>query len=163
MTKSSFRKRKRELDRLHIDLLPLDVFPEDAVFMEFQNKRISVILLEFAEPLVSNIEDGNFFQFKTMLYFAVLAWNFSFFEPGKDRHEALDKFLINDEVFNDGNKAKWYNIIDSLSIRRRKNFWQYDFLFVSMDVIKGEKQNTITGKGIPYSLMNIPSVLGNQD
>ncbi|HQO40740.1 MAG TPA: hypothetical protein PK986_09745, partial [Spirochaetota bacterium] len=114
MTSTNFRKRRRDLDRFKMDLLPADVFPEDALLLEFQGRRISNILLEFASPLLSGIEKDNTVQFKTMMYLSAVVWNFSYFEAGKERKEALDRFLLTSKFFNEGNKEKMYTIVDSL-------------------------------------------------
>ncbi len=160
MSNSNFRKRRREVDRFKMELLPVDVFPEDALLSEFQGRRISNILLDFASPLVSSIEKDNLFQLKTMIYFAAIAWNFSFFEAGKNRKEALDRFLLNGEMFNEGNRGKMYNIVDSLSSRKRSGFWQYDFMIVNFELIKGEKESTVLATAIPYSLINLGAAFG---
>jgi len=39
MTSTNFRKRRRDLDRFKMDLLPADVFPEDALLLEFQGRQ----------------------------------------------------------------------------------------------------------------------------
>lgn len=160
MTKSNFRKRKKDVSRFYMELLPLEVFPEESVLHEFNNRRISAILLEFALPLTKGISEDNFFQYKTMIYFAAVAWNFSFFKQGAERREALDRFLLNNEAFSNDNKSKMYNIVDNLSLRKRQSFWQYDFLFIDFELIKGEKKTTVISKGIPYSLINAFSAFG---
>ncbi len=156
MTKSNFRKRRRDIDRTRIELLPRDAFPDEAVFEEYQGRRISNLLIDFASPLVANLDKENFFQFKTMLYFAAVAWNFSYFKHGEIRKAALDKFLLNSKMFEGSNRDKMYNIVDSLAARKNQSFWQYDIMFVSFDIIKGEKDNTVMANAIHSSLMNIP-------
>ncbi|NLV67897.1 MAG: hypothetical protein GXY14_09520 [Spirochaetes bacterium] len=161
MTSTNFRKRRRDLDRFKMDLLPADVFPEDALLLEFQGRRISNILLEFASPLLSGIEKDNTVQFKTMMYLSAVAWNFSYFEAGKERKEALDRFLLTSKFFNEGNKEKMYTIVDSLSARKRSGFWQYDFMIVNFEIVKGPKESTVMAMAVPYSLMNIGSAFGS--
>lgn len=156
MSKSTFRKRRRDIDRSRIELLPRDVFPDDAVFEEYQGRRVSNLLLDFASPLISNLDRDNFFQFKTMLYFAAVAWNYSYFKQGEERKAALDKFILSSGMFEGTNREKMYNIVDSLASRKIQSFWQYDIMFVSFDVIKGEKDNTVLANAIHSSLMNIP-------
>ncbi len=160
MTKGNFRKRRREIDIQRVDLLPIDMFPEDAILHEFQGRRISNILLEFAAPLLSNIDSGNAFQFKLMLYFASVSWNFSYFKDGEERKEALDRFLLNNDQFAGDRKNQMYNIVNSLSMRKKKGFWQYDFMLVNFETVKGEKDSTVMSCAIPYSLINIESVFG---
>lgn len=161
MANSSFRKRRREVERQIIEMLPDDVFPADAVMHEFQGKTISAIFLDFASPLISNIEPDNFFQFKTMLYFAAVAWNFSYFKEGQDRRDALDKFFGSSELVAGDNRGKMQTIVDSLSFRKQRSFWQYDFFLVNYEVIKGEKNGTVMAKAIPCALFNISSVFGS--
>ena len=161
MTKNSFRKRKKDVSRFYMELLPLEVFPEEAILHEFNKRRLSGILLEFAHPLTKGISEENFFQFKTMIYFAAVAWNFSFFKQGEERRTALDRFLLNNEAFSNENKSKMYTIVDNLSLRKRQSFWQYDFLFIDFEVIKGVKNSTVITKGIPYSLINAFSAFGS--
>jgi hypothetical protein len=161
MTKNSSRKRKKDISRFYMELLPLEVFPEESILHEFNKRRISNILLEFALPLTKGISEENFFQFKTMIYFAAVAWNFSFFKQGEERKTALDRFLLNNDAFSDDNKSKMYNIVDNLSLRKRQSFWQYDFLFIDFEVIKGVKNSTVISKGIPYSLINAFSAFGS--
>jgi len=160
MPKGNFRKRRREIDLQRIDLLPIDVFPADAVLHEFQGRRISNILLEFASPLISKIDAANSLQFKLMLYFAAVAWNFSYFKEGEERKEALDRFLLNDDQFAGERKAQMYTIVDSLSLRKNKSFWQYDFMLVNFETVKGEKDSTVMAAAIPYSLINLEGVFG---
>jgi len=160
MTKGNFRKRRREVDIQRIDLLPVDVFPEDAILDEFQGRRISNILLEFATPLISGIDTSNAFQFKLMLYFAAVAWNFSYFKEGEERKQAMDRFLMNNDRFSGDKKTQMYNIVNSLSMRKRKSFWQYDFMLVNFETIKGEKDSTVLACAVPYSLINLESVYG---
>ena len=160
MANTSFRKRRKDLDRFRMELLPADVFPDDAVLSEFQGRRISNILLDFAAPLLSGIDKENTFQFKTMLYFAAVAWNFSFFEAGQNRKEALDRFLLSGELFNENNKGKMYNIVDSLSARKRSAFWQYDFMILNFEMIKGAKESTLIASAIPYAFINMGSMFG---
>jgi len=160
MTKGNFRKRRREIDMQRIDLLPVDVFPAEAILHEFQGRRISNILLEFATPLVSNIDTANAFQFKLMLYFAAVAWNFSYFKEGEERKEALDRFLLNNEQFSGDKKNQMYTIVNSLSVRKNKGFWQYDFMFVNFETIKGEKDSTVMACAIPYSFINLENMFG---
>ena len=117
MTKGNFRKRRREVDIQKVELLPADVFPDDAVIQEFQGRRVSNILLEFASPLLDKVDKENAFQYKTMLYFAAVSWNFSYFKEGVERTEALDRFLLNNDNFSGENKEKMYTIVNSLSIR----------------------------------------------
>jgi hypothetical protein len=161
MTKGNFRKRRREIDMQRIDLLPIDIFPEDAILHEFQGRRISNILLEFAAPLISKVEPGNAFQFKLMLYFAAVAWNFSYFKEGEERKEALDRFLLDNEQFAGEKKNQMYTIVNSLSMRKKQGFWQYDFMLVNFETVKGEKDSTVMACAIPYSLINLESVFGN--
>jgi len=160
MTKGNFRKRRREIDVKRIDLLPIDVFPEDAILHEFQGRRVSNILLEFASPLLSKIETDNTLQFNLMLYFAAVAWNFSYFADGNERNEALDRFLLNNEQFAGDRKNKMYTIVNSLAVRKRKSFWQYDFMLVNYETVKGEKESTVIACAIPYSLIDIEKVFG---
>lgn len=143
-----------------IDLLPIDIFPVDAILHEFQGRRISNILLEFASPLLSNIDKENGFQFKLMLYFAAVSWNFSYFKDGEERKDALDRFLLNDDQFAGERKTQMYNIVNSLSMRKKKGFWQYDFMLVNFETVKGEKDSTVMACAIPYSMINIESVFG---
>ena len=160
MTKVNFRKRRREIDIQRIDLLPVDIFPEEAILHEFQGRRISNILLEFATPLITSVDASNTFQFKLMLYFAAVAWNFSYFKDGEERKEAMDRFLLNNEQFAGDKKNQMYTIVNSLSVRKKKSFWQYDFLLVNFETIKGEKESTVTACAIPYSMINLESVFG---
>jgi len=160
MTKGNFRKRRREVDIKRIDLLPVDVFPEEAILHEFQGRRISNILLEFASPLITSIDSSNSLQFKLMLYFAAIAWNFSYFNEGAERKEALDRFLLNNERFAGEKKNQMYNIVNSLSMRKRKSFWQYDFMLVNFETVMGEKDRTVMACAIPYSLIDIERVFG---
>jgi len=160
MSNSNFRKRRREFDRFKMELLPLDVFPDDALLTEFQGRRVSNILLDFASPLLQGIEKDNAFQFKTMIYFSVMAWNFSFFEAGQKRKEALDRFLLKSEMFNEGNRGKMYTIVDSLSNRKRQGFWQYNFMIASFEIIKGEKESTVMANAVPYDLINMTGAFG---
>jgi len=160
MTKGNFRKRRREIDMQKVELLPIDVFPEDAILHEIQGRRISNILLEFAAPLISNIDSANAFQFKLMLYFAAIAWNFSYFKEGDERKAALDRFLLNSEQFSGERKNQMYTIVNSLSMRKKKAFWQYDFMLVNFETVKGEKDSTVMACAIPYSLINIESMFG---
>jgi len=160
MTKGNFRKRRREIDMQKVELLPIDVFPEDAILHEIQGRRISNILLEFAAPLISNIDSANAFQFKLMLYFAAIAWNFSYFKEGDERKAALDRFLLNNEQFSGERKNQMYTIVNSLSMRKKKAFWQYDFMLVNFETVKGEKDSTVMACAIPYSLINIESMFG---
>ena len=156
MTKSNFRKRRRDIDRTKFELLPRDAFPDEAVFDEYKGRRVSNLLLDFASPLISKLDKEQFFQFKTMLYFAAIAWNFSYFKQGENRRAALDRFILNNEMFEGPNKDKMYNIVDNLAARKTQSFWQYDTMFVSFDVLKGEKDNTVMANAIHSSLMNIP-------
>lgn len=160
MANNNFRKRRRDLDRFKMDLLPADVFPEDALLLEFQGRRISNILLEFASPLLSGIDRENTVQFKTMMYLSAVAWNFSYFEAGNQRKEALDRFLLTSSLFNEGNRNKMYTIVDSLSARKRSSFWQYDFMIVNFELVKGAKESTVLATAVPYALMDIGKVLG---
>ena len=160
MPKGNFRKRRREIDMQRIELLPADIFPEDAILHEFQGRRISNILLEFASPLITNIDSNNSFQFKLMLYFAAVAWNFSYFKEGEERKEALDRFLLNNEQFAGERKNQMYTIVNSLSMRKKKAFWQYDFMLVNFETVKGEKDSTVMACAIPYSLINMESMFG---
>lgn len=161
MLKSSSRKRKRDLSKFYMELLPLEVFPEESILYEFNKRRISNILVEFAQPLTAGVDVENFFQYKTMIYFAAIAWNFSFFKQGEERRNALDKFLLNNEAFSNDNKIKMYNIVDNLSLLKRKTFWQYDFLYVDFEILKGEKNSTVMAKGIPYDMINAFSAFGS--
>ena len=160
MTKGNFRKRRRDVDVQKVALLPVDIFPEEAVMHEFQGRRISNILLEFASPLITKIEADNQFQFKLMLYFAAIAWNFSYFKEGAERKEALDRFLLDNEQFSGEKKNQMYTIVNSLSMRKKQTFWQYDFMLVNYETVKGEKDSTVYASAIPYSLINIESVFG---
>ncbi len=152
-TKGNFRKRRREIDLIKVDLLPNDVIPQEALIQEFQGRRVSNILLEFATPLLSNIDSENLFQYKIMLYFAALSWNFSYFNEGEERKEALDRFLLNNDNFPEDRREKMYTIVNSLSMRKRKAFWQYDFMLVNYETIQGEKERTVMANAIPYSLI----------
>lgn len=156
MTKSNFRKRRRDIDRTRIELLPRDVFPDEAVFEEYQGRRVSNLLVDFATPLIAKLDKENFFQFKTMLYFAAIAWNFSYFKQGMERRTALDRFILDSKMFETTSSEKMYNIVDSLASRKIQSYWQYDIMFVSFDIIKGEKENTVMANAIHSSLMNIP-------
>lgn len=156
MPKSNFRKRRRDIDRTRLELLPRDVFPDEAVFEDFQGRRVSTLLLDFAAPLIAKLDKENFFQFKTMLYFAAIAWNFSYFKQGENRKAALDRFILDSKMFEGTSREKMYNIVDSLAARKIQSFWQYDIMFVSFEVIKGEKENTVLANAIHSSLMNIP-------
>lgn len=160
MTNTNFRKRRRELDKFRIDLLPADVFPEDALLLEFQGRRISNILLDFAAPMLSSIEKDNAMQFKTMMYLSAVAWNFSYFEAGDQRKAALDRFLLSGSLFNEGNRGKMYTIVDSLSARKRSAYWQYDFMIVNFELVKGTKESTVLATAVPYSLMDIGRAFG---
>lgn len=161
MAKNSSRRRKPDLDRFYMELLPLEVFPEETILHEFNKRKIAHILMEFALPLTSGVPGDNFFQYKTMIYFSAVAWNFSYFNQGEERKAALDRFLLNNEMFNNENKIKMYNIVDSLSMRKRKSFWQYDFLFIDFEIQKNEKKTAVTAKGIPYALINAFSAFGS--
>jgi len=161
MVKSSSRKRKRDLNRFYMELLPLEEFPEESVLHEFNKRKISHILMEFALPLTSGVPEDNFFQYKTMIYFSAVAWNFSFFNQGQDRRAALDRFILDNEVFNGENKEKMYNIVDNLSLRKRKSFWQYDFFIIDFEILKNEKKSAVNAKGIPYALINAFSAFGS--
>lgn len=161
MSGSNFRKRRRDVERQFIEMLPDDVFPGDALMQEFQGKTISSILLDFATPLLSNTEPENFFQFKTMLYFAAVAWNFSYFKQGRERADAIDRFFGNSEMVAGENREKMQTIIDSLSYRKMKSFWQYDFFLVNYEVIRGEKNGTVMARAVPCALFNISSVFGS--
>ena len=156
MTKSNFRKRRRDIDRSRIELLPRNAFPDEAVFEEYQGRRVSNLLLDFAAPLISNIDKENFFQFKTMLYFAAIAWNFSYFKQGEDRKAALDRFILDSRMFESTNREKIYNIVDGLAARKIQSYWQYDIMIISFVIVKGEKDNTVMANAIHSSLMNIP-------
>ncbi len=160
MTKGNFRKRRREVDIQKVNLLPLDVFPEEAILHEYQGRRVSNILLEFASPLITKIDPSNAFQFKLMLYFSAVAWNFSYFKEGAERQEALERFLTNNEQFAGDKKNQMHNIVNSLSMRKKQSFWQYDFMLVNFETIKGEKDSTVLACAIPYSLINFESVFG---
>jgi hypothetical protein len=160
MANTNFRKRRREVSRFSMELLPLDVFPADAIMTEDQGRRLSDILIDFASPLISGIDKENFFQFKTMIYFAAVAWNFSYFDKGEQRKMALDRFLLNSELFNEGNKGKMYNIVDSLSARKKSVFWQYDFFIAYFDLIKGARETTLMASAVPYSLIDISAAFG---
>jgi len=155
MTKGNFRKRRRELDSEKIELLPEDVFPEDSIMHEYEGRRISNILLEFASPLVTKIDPENAFQFRLMLYFAAIAWNFSYFKEGEERTKALDKFILNNEMFAGDKKKQMHTIVNSFSMRKKQQFWQYDFMLVNFEVIKGEKNSTVMATAIPSYLMDI--------
>jgi len=96
-----------------------------------------------------------------MMYLSAVAWNFSYFEAGKERKEALDRFLLTSKFFNEGNKEKMYTIVDSLSARKRSGFWQYDFMIVNFEIVKGPKESTVMAMAVPYSLMNIGSAFGS--
>ncbi|MCL1833553.1 MAG: hypothetical protein FWG49_03530, partial [Leptospirales bacterium] len=67
MSKGNFRKRRRDVDSERMDLLPADLFPKEAIMYEYEGRRISNILLEFASPLVTGVEAENTFQFRLML------------------------------------------------------------------------------------------------
>jgi len=155
MTKGNFRKRRRELDSEKVELLPEDVFPEDAIMHEYEGRRISNILLEFASPLVSKIDTENSFQFRLMLYFCAIAWNFSYFKEGEERTAALDKFILNNEMFTGEKRNQMHTIVNSFSMRKKQQFWQYDFMLVNFEVIKGEKNSTVMATAIPSYLMDI--------
>ena len=155
MTKGNFRKRRRELDSEKIELLPEDVFPKDSIMHEYEGRRISSILLEFASPLVTKIDPENAFQFRLMLYFAAIAWNFSYFKEGEERTRALDKFILNNEMFAGDKKKQMHTIVNSFSMRKKQQFWQYDFMLVNFEVIKGEKNSTVMATAIPSYLMDI--------
>lgn len=161
MTKGNFRKRRREIDIQKIDLLPIDIFPEDAILHEFQGRRVSNILLEFGAPLISKVDPANALQFKLMIYFSAIAWNFSYFKEGEERKEALDRFLLNNENFEGEKRNQMYTIVNSLSMRKRQSFWQYDFMLVNYEIVKGEKDSTVMACAIPYSLIDIGNVFGN--
>lgn len=163
MTKGNFRKRRREIDSQRVDLLPSDVFPENLIIHEFQGRRVSNIFLEFASPLIANVDASNTLQFKMMLYFAAIAWNFSYFKEGDERKNALDKFVLNNEQFSGEKKNQMYNIVNSLSMRKNKGFWQYDFMLVNFEAIKGEKDSTVKACAIPYSLINMESAMGRMN
>ena len=156
MTKGNFRKRRKEIDSSRIDLLPEDVFPEDSILQEYKGRRVSNILLEFASPLLAKVPVEDFPQFKLMLYFAAVSWNFSYFKAGEERKAALDKFLLNNSLFEGENREKMYKIVDNLSLRKFHSFWQYDIMFVWFKAVKGEKENTVMANAIPAALMNIP-------
>ncbi|HOK01942.1 MAG TPA: hypothetical protein PKX79_05140 [Spirochaetota bacterium] len=156
MSKGNFRKRRKEVDIARIELLPEDVFPEEAIFEEYKGRRVSNILLEFASPLLAKVSKDDFFQFKTMIYFAAISWNFSYFKAGQERKAALDRFLLGNKLFEGENKEKMYTIVDNLSLRKVNSFWQYDFMLVSFKAIKGEKENSVMANAIDSSLMNIP-------
>ena len=155
MTKGNFRKRRKELDSEKIELLPADVFPKDAIMQEYDGRRISNILLEFASPLVTKIDPENTFQFRLMLYFAAIAWNYSYFKEGEERTKALDKFILNNEMFTDDKKKQIHTIVNSFSMRKKQQFWQYDFMLLNFEVMKGEKNSTVMATAIPYSLMDM--------
>jgi hypothetical protein len=155
MTKGNFRKRRRGLDSEKIELLPADVFPQDAIMHEYEGRRISNILLEFASPLVSNVDSENSFQFRLMLYFSAIAWNFSYFKEGEERTKALDRFILNNEMFSEDKKKQMHTIVNSFSMRKKQQFWQYDFMLVNFEVMRGEKNSTVIASAIPYSLMDI--------
>ena len=161
MAKSNFRKRRREIDSEKIELLPADIFPKDAIMYEHEGRRISNILLEFASPLVTNIDSENLLQLRLMLYFSAIAWNFSYFEEGEERTQALDRFILKSEMFTEDKRKQMHTIVNSFSIRKQKQFWQYDFMIVNFEVIKGEKDSTVIASAIPYSLMDIGSFYGN--
>lgn len=160
MAGSNFRKRRREIERQFIEMLPGDVFPVDAVMGESQGKTISSILLDFAAPLLSNTESENFFQFKTMLYFAAVAWNFSYLRQGQERTDALDRFFGDSELVAGENRGKMQTIVNSLSYRKIKSFWQYDFFIVNYEIIKGEINGTVMARAVPCTLFNISSLFG---
>jgi hypothetical protein len=160
MTKGNFRKRRRVLDSDKIELLPADMFPQDAILHEYERRRISNILLEFASPLVTSIDSANGFQFRLMLYFAAIAWNFSYFKEGEERTKALDRFIISNEVFTEDKRRQMHSIVNSFSIRKQKMFWQYDFMLVNFEVIKGEKNSTVMASAIPYSFIDMESFFG---
>lgn len=160
MANTNFRKRRRDVDRFKIELLPVDVFPDDALLSEFQGRRISNILLDFASPLITGIDRENTVQFKTMIYLSAVAWNFSYFEAGSERKAALDRFLLTGNLFNEGNAGKMYNIVDSLSTRKRTSFWQYDFMIVNFELVKGAKEATLLATAVPYALMDIGRAFG---
>ena len=161
MSKGNFRKRRREVDSEKIVLLPADVFPQDAIMYEYEGRRISNILLEFASPLVTNVESENTFQFRLMLYFAALAWNFSFFKEGEDRTNALNEFILKGEMFADDKRRQMHTIVNSFAARKQKSFWQYDFMLVNFEVIKGEKESTVIASAIPSFLMDINNFMDN--
>ena len=161
MTKGNFRKRRREIDSEKIELLPADIFPKDAIMHEYEGRRISSILLDFASPLVTNIDHENLFQLRLMLYFSAIAWNFSYFKEGDERTKALDRFILNSEMFTEDKKKQMHTIVNSFSIRKHRQFWQYDFMLVNFEVIKGDKDSTVMASAIPYSLMDIGSFYGN--
>jgi hypothetical protein len=160
MTKGNFRKRRREIDSEKIVLLPEDVFPEDAILHEYEGRRISNILLEFASPFISNIDPNNTFQFKIMLYFAALGWNFSYFKEGDERTSALNDFVLKDEQYTPDKKKQMHTIINSLAMRKQQQYWQYDFMLVNFEVIKGEKDSSLIACAIPSYLMDVPSFMG---
>ena len=161
MSKGNFRKRRRGVDSEKIDLLPADVFPKDAIMYEYEGRRISNILLEFASPLVTGVEAENTFQFRLMLYFAALAWNFSFFKEGEERTKALDNFLLKSEMFTEDKIKQMHTIVNSFAARKQQSFWQYDFLLLNFEVIKGEKESTVITSAIPSFLMDINNFMGN--
>ena len=160
MSKGNFRKRRREFDSNKIDMLPADVFPEDAILHEFEGRRISNILLEFASPLVTKIDPENTFQFRLMLYFSALAWNFSYFNEGEERTKALDRFVLNNDFFSEDKRGQVHTIVNSFAMRKRKMFWQYDFMLLNFEVIKGEKNSTVIASAIPSYLMDNESFYG---
>ena len=54
-----------------------------------------------------------------------------------------------------------YNIVDSLAMRKKKSFWQYDFMIIDFEVLKGEKGMSLIARGIPYALINAFSAFGS--
>ncbi len=160
MSKTGFRKRRKEKDKLSVKLLPLSLYPEESVITEFQGRRISNILIDFASPYVSKIEEGNFVQFKIMLYVAALAWNFSYFKTREDRRAALENYLHGQPIFNEANKEGWFNIVEVLAARKQQGFWQHNYVIGALDVLKGMNESSVMAEAVPYTLIDLPATYG---
>lgn len=160
MKKSGFRKRRKDQDKLSVQLLPLELFPRDSVIDEFQGRRISNILIDFASPYITKIPEGNFMQFKIMLYVAALAWNFSYFKTKEDRQTALVNFIQGQPIFNESNKEGWFNIVEVLGARKNSDFWQHNYVIGRLDVIKGEAESAVVAEAVPYTLIDLPASYG---
>jgi len=160
MSKQGFRKRRKEQDKLSVQLLPLGLFPEEAIITDFQKKRISTILLEFASPYISKLKDADFVQFKIMMYVSALAWNMSYFKTREDRVAALENFLVGQPIFNETNKQGWFNIVEVLSARKLKDFWQHNYVIGKLDVVKGETESSVIAEAVPYTLIDLPASYG---
>ena len=122
-----------------------------------------ILLMQFLWKYIDDLVGkglGGFVIMKLMLYFAAIAWNFSYFKEGAERKEALDRFLLDNEQFSGEKKNQMYTIVNSLSMRKKQTFWQYDFMLVNYETVKGEKDSTVYASAIPYSLINIESVFG---